>query len=271
MAQQRSFNTTNDGQEQTKTDTALAPSRTVGTRPAAFLGGNIDPVTGNLTKGTPQQANVGFTVTGSENPKPPPPPPTVVPTEPTRVQQIQPDPAPAPAAPPPPAPAAPAPAPFVRADKSNVIEQVGKWFCYGKDVQIMLEDGSWRAVQTLKIGDRVMLGGEVTAIGQAKGSFTFDYKGQRVSGYHAVFEEGRFIRVRDSNHRSGEDDYVGAVYPVMTERFLLVTPTHISADFAECEDGYDMSPAQRLARMNADEDRLRRLSDAEASLCRETA
>lgn len=277
MAQQ-SFNRDPAGNPLERNAASLAQSRGAGARAASFIGGNVDGATGNLTPGTPQQVSRGFTVTGSEAPKVEAPTPTPVPDSPSRLQQITPDPAPTPAAAPAPAPApAPAANPIDRLltpgllAKDTVASDVGSFFCYGWGVMILMEDGTWREVQTLRIGDRVMLGGEVTAVGQAKGSFTFDYKGCPVTGSHAVFEDGRFVRVKDSDHRSNEDSYRGGIYPVMTEKFLLVTPTHISADFGECEGGYDMTPVQRLSVMNRDVQRLRWLSDQEAILCHAVA
>ncbi len=251
MAQVRAFNIDEEGKKQAQSDTALAPSRGVGSRAASFMGGDVDPVTGNLMPGTAQQASRGFTVTGSENPAPPVPEPTPVPEAPSRISQIQPDTPAAPA----PAPVAEvvAPAPMVRNDKSNVVEQVGKWFgCYGFGVLILMEDGRYKEVQDIKLGERVALGGEVIACGKAKGDFTFVYKGQPVNGRHAVFEDGRFIRVSESKLRTAEDAYRGAVYPIVTEHHLMVTQTHIAADFSECDFGQEMTSEKRIETMNGD-------------------
>lgn len=244
MAQQRSFNQDDSGAPNERSATALSQSRGTGGRAASFIGGDIDPSTGNIIPGNAQQVSKGFTVTGTENPAPPVP-------EPSRIEQIQPDPAPQAAAQVAPTEVA-APQSYGRNDRSNVVEQVGKWFCYGWNTPILLENGKWKPVQELTLHDRVKLGGQVVAIGQAKGGFTFSYKGQFVSGNHAVFEDGRFIRVRDSALRSQEDEYRGGLYPVATEHHVMVTPTHIAADFTECDGGEEMTPAKRLEVMNGD-------------------
>lgn len=253
MAQQREYNQDPQGQNTPRDPAVLGSDRGIGSRAATFVGGDIDQTTGNLMPGSAKTASQGFIVTGSENPAPPPPSPSQL------LQDVQ-------GTAQPQAPVAAVPT-FQRKDRSNGIEQVGKWFCYGRDVEILMQDRSWKKVQDLAIGDRVMLGGEVTAIGQAKGSFTFDYKGQRVSGQHAVFEDGRFVRVYESKHRSGEDDYQGAIYPVATEQFLLVTRSHIGADFCECEGGYEMTPVQRLSKLNREIERLAWLKTMEAKYC----
>lgn len=251
MAQQ--FNQDQQGQVAPRDPSNLSSDRGVGSRSATFTGGEIDPVTGNLMPGSAKTASQGFTVTGSENPAPPPPAPSQL------LQEVQGN-----AGATPPVAAAPT---FVRKDKSNGVEQVGKWFCYGRDTLILMQDRSYKRVQDLVLGDRVMLGGEVTAAGRAKGSFTFIYKGERVSGAHAVFEDGQFVRVYDSPLRSQDDSYEGGIYPIATEQFLLVTRSHIAADFCECEDGHEMTPVQRLSKLNREVERLAWLKTMEAKYC----
>ena len=253
MAQQREFNQDPAGDTNPRDPSALASDRGVGSRASTFVGGDIDPVTGNLTPGSAKTASQGFLVTGSENPAPPPPKPsdllTVVQGNAGATGPVAAEPT------------------FQRKDKLNGIERIGSWFCYGRGTLILMQDGRYKEVQELMIGDRVMLGGEVIAHGCAKGGFTFLYKGERVTGTHLVFEDGQFVRVSESKLRSAEDDYHGGVYPIVTEAHLLVTRSHISADFTECEGGEEMLPVQRQSKLNRDIEKLSWLKMMEAKYC----
>lgn len=257
MAQQQQFNQDPQGENNPRDPSNLASDRGVGSRAATFTGGDIDPVTGNLMPGSAKTSSQGFIVTGSENPAPPPPAPSQL------LQDVQ-----GTAGATPPVAAAPT---FIRKDRSNGIEQVGKWFCYGRGTLILMQDGRYKQVQELMIGDRVMLGGEVIAHGKAKGGFTFLYKGERVTGTHLVFEDGQFVRVSESKLRSAEDDYHGGVFPIVTEQHLLVTRSHISADFTECEGGEEMLPIQRQSKLNREVEKLAWLKTMEAKYCTHVA
>lgn len=252
MAQQREFNQ-DQGENTPRDPSNLSSDRGVGSRGATFVGGDIDPVTGNLMPGSSKSASQGFLVTGSENPAPPPPAPSQL------LQDVQGTAQPA-------APVAAAPT-FYRKDKLNGVERVGSWFCYGRGTLILMQGGAYKQVQDLVIGDRVMLGGEVIAQGKAKGGFTFLYKGERVTGSHLVFEDGQFVRVSESKLRSPDDDYHGGVYPIVTEQHLLVTRSHISADFTECEGGEEMLPIQRQSKLNREVEKLAWLKTMEAKYC----
>lgn len=253
MAQQREFNQDPAGENNPRDPAALGSDRGVGSRGATFTGGEIDPTTGNLMPGSAKTASQGFLVTGSENPAPPPPSASQL------LQDVQGTAAAT-------APVAAAPT-FQRKDKLNGIERIGSWFCYGRGTLILMQNGTYKQVQELVIGDRVMLGGEVIAHGRAKGGFTFLYKGERVTGTHLVFEDGEFIRVSESKLRSAEDDYHGGVYPIVTEQHLLVTRSHISADFTECEGGEEMLPIQRQSKLNREVEKLAWLKTMEAKYC----
>jgi hypothetical protein len=267
MAQQRQFDQDQQGQDNERNAQTLSSDRGTGSRSATFVGGDIDEKTGNVVPGSKVTASKGFTVTGSEKPAATTATETVdevyaqdplkdtVKDEGTTEKTETKD------------ESQPGYEAYYRDDKSNVVETVSKWFCYGAGVEILMENGTYKPVEKIDIGERVMLGGEVTAVGKAKGSFTFNYRGQRVSGSHAVFEDGRFVRVYEAKQRSTEDEYHGAIHPIATAKFLLVTRNHISADFCECEGGYDMTPVQRLSRMNREVERLQWLRSMEALYC----
>lgn len=185
------------------------------------------------------------------------PAPTTPATPPTTGGATTPTPTPAPVTPPasqfqfPSLPGAPRPA-----EMPNKPAKV----CYAAGTMVRMADGSWKPIEAIKLLDEVLLGGVVIGIGQALTDHAFLYKGAVVTGSHAVFEAGRFVRVADSAHAMPIDLATPiVVYPVVTENHLMVTRTHLTADFAETDRSTDQLPSERLAEMNADADRLQRL------------
>jgi hypothetical protein len=158
---------------------------------------------------------------------------------------------------------------------------IGSIFCFASGTPILLADGTWKAVEDLDLGDETMLGGEVTAVGRAFADDLFSYKGILVAGGHAVLEDGCWLRVEESGlaQAAAELDHAEGgtlsyrrsrttVYPVVTERHLLVTPVFIAADLDEVEDPYDQTEVGRIAALNADSERNSWLAEMELELCR---
>lgn len=103
---------------------------------------------------------------------------------------------------------------------SNVASSVGKSisnvFCFEAGTPITMWDGSERPINNLYVGASTK-GGEVVSIRISKtGEGTrYLYKGIQVTGSHAVKENGKWIRVKDSDHAapvSGE----GIVWSLVT-------------------------------------------------------
>lgn len=132
-------------------------------------------------------------------------------------------------------------------------------FCYAAGTEIKMKDGRYQYVEDLKLGDELSLGGKITARGEAFADGVCKYKDTVVSDSHAVFEDGKFIRVADSP-LAQKIDKEEIVYPIETENHLLVTPTHVSADFSEVEGGTQMTPEQRLEKLNSQSDLLNLLN-----------
>lgn len=249
----------------TAEDYGLSSSRSTSIRTPNFVGGEVDKATGNLVKGTKVTASQGAKPTTPPPPLPPPPPPEAPKTPLAEVPPPPPNFTPPPVAPPP--PPAPAPEPtFYRKDKQNVWEMVG--ICYATGTPIVMEDGTIKPVQDLRYGDRIMLGGLVLGHGVVMATDLREYKGVRVTPSHAVFEDGRFVRVGSSILNRQAEERHGFVHPIVSENHLMMTPTHISADFSEVDGGEALTHAQRLEALNADVDRLEELAETEAAYYR---
>jgi uncharacterized protein len=131
-------------------------------------------------------------------------------------------------------------------------------FCHAAGTMIRMEDGTSKAVEDLVIGDRVLLGGEVIGRGEVRSNDLWDYRGTIVSGRHAVWTGTEWKRVIEAPSSTRHEDEVATVYPIVTEKHLLVCEDYVCADFAETDD-FDMSPSQRLARLNAMTERNKEL------------
>lgn len=147
----------------------------------------------------------------------------------------------------------------------QMIGMAGSLLCHAAGTPIVMEDGSTKNVEDIRIGDRVFMGGEVMGRGEGRGRDIYAYRGTKLTGTHAVFENGKFIRVADSKVAERQDMDGTLIYPLMTERHLLVTPNYICADFAETDD-VDVRPSERLARLNGDRELMRYLVTAERDL-----
>ncbi|HEX3949671.1 MAG TPA: hypothetical protein VHW95_07470 [Steroidobacteraceae bacterium] len=142
---------------------------------------------------------------------------------------------------------------------------LGSLFCHVAGTLVRMEDGTLKPVEQLKFPDRVFLGGEVVGHGEIWITNLFRYRGVVVNGQHAVFEGGRWLRVKDAATAVRIDVPKCAVaYPIVTEHHLMVLETHIAADVAETNE--DTGAVARLAELNANSERNLRLVEVEERL-----
>lgn len=262
MAQQTPFNA--NGPEERRREPrpeAVSPGRYSESRSANFVGGSVDPESGNVTRSSPLEVERGAMPKtqndqsssgssgngGSENGG----------QQQSRLGRVEAPPAPAMMAPP------PAPPPQRSSDGSifGTVLQVAAigafFFCYARGTKIAMADGSWKNVEDLRLNDAVELGGRVLARGEAYAQDPHFYRDQIVDGSHAVFEDGRFVRVAGSRlgRKMAAAENAIIVYPVVTEKHLLMLEDHIAADFSETDDGAEVTASQRMEAMNADTNR----------------
>ena len=141
-------------------------------------------------------------------------------------------------------------------------------FCFEAGTPILMEDGTYKNVEDIEIGDRLMLGGMVTATGKALTNQLYQYKGTRVNGDHTVYEDGKWLRVMDSELSVPVDmteypDEVTIVYPLVTEKHLYATKEFICADLVEVEDPqWELSLEERMDLLNSSTERNTLISSA---------
>lgn len=131
-----------------------------------------------------------------------------------------------------------------------VVEVVAFIFCHYQDTQVIMEDGSRKTIQDIHQGDKVLDGGEVTFIGMWIPTFMFDYFGDIINGNHAVLEDSKWIRVKDSKHAKPVEIHEGLVYPMITKNHRIVTTNGYYADYLEVDKGLEMSDKDSLEQLN---------------------
>lgn len=147
---------------------------------------------------------------------------------------------------------------------------IGGLFCFAPDTVILMADGSVKAAGDLRLGDEVLEGGMVIARGESFADEVYRYKNAMVSGGHAVFDEGKWRRVKDvaSAEKIDQKDTKNfIVAPVVTEKHILITPYFISADMIEINDGWNCTEDDRINVLNSDVNRNEHLFKIERESC----
>ena len=143
----------------------------------------------------------------------------------------------------------------------DVVHSIGNFFCFTGDTEIMMENGKFKKIKDIKLDDKIMLGGKVTGIGEAKADDLFDFNGVKVSSGHAVFENGIWKRVKDSEAGKSLGDKETLVFPMATEKHLIVTKDgQVWADMSEVDDPYNMSESEKIDYLNKQKNRNRMLN-----------
>lgn len=246
--------------------TRLQSDRYTEVRTPAFLGGSIDPVTKNLTPGTQIQTTTGTPTIESPVTDPAKPTTRLASVGETQNKSIY----------------ASIGDPMgilggagdtlgraalnpLSLTGSKTLSKIGDplgIFCHVAGTKVRMEDGSLKNIEDIRMGERVLLGGEVVGRGECLGADLHEYLGTIVQGGHAVFEEGVWTRVRDARHAIKDAAPDGTlVYPLVTENSLMVLEQYVAADFAEMADAYHLNDAGRIDLLNAAEARNRMISD----------
>ena len=100
---------------------------------------------------------------------------------------------------------------------------VGGGGCFVAGTPITMADGTTKPVELVDLRDEVAVGGYVFATGKFLIDNLYEYKGIKVSGAHMVKEDGRWMRVMDSEHgvSLGDDEHVVYVFGSEYRRILI--------------------------------------------------
>lgn len=134
----------------------------------------------------------------------------------------------------------------------NILRSINP-FCLAEGSMIDMADGSKKAVEKLTIGDEVAFGGTVLGYGVSLCDSVYAYNGVLMSESHAVHHDNTWVRAKDCSVATKLEIPVAIrVYPVFTQRHIMICNGNILADFSETDQGYSVNDADRLQFMNTD-------------------
>ena len=114
--------------------------------------------------------------------------------------------------------------------------------CFGADTMIKMDNGSYKKISEIAIGDHT-LGGVVYSVLKtaAPSNNTYLYDGSVVvAGTHAVMENDKFLRINHSN-KSEKVEYTGHLYNIgVSNHLLLAEETYIFSDLDEVNHPEDI-------------------------------
>jgi len=142
---------------------------------------------------------------------------------------------------------------------TRAAEDVVNYVCFGPDTEFLMANGKYKKVKDIKVNEEVALGGKVLTIGQGVTSDLYQYGNIKVTGNHAVYENGKWIRVKDSEkaYPIGKDKEL--IYPVGTESHLLVTKGQVWADVFEIKNFKSDDLQYNIDVLNSNKPRNRKL------------
>lgn len=149
---------------------------------------------------------------------------------------------------------------------SNIVESGGKAVkdfvaavCFGPDTEFLMANGKYKKVKDIKVNEEVALGGKVVTIGQGVTNDLYQYGNVKVTGNHAVYENGEWIRVKDSKKAYPIGKEKEIIYPVGTESHLLVTKGQVWADVFEIKNFKSDDLQYNIDVLNSNKPRNRKL------------
>jgi len=135
---------------------------------------------------------------------------------------------------------------------SNAVSSI---FCFAKDTMVEMADGTEKAIQDIKLGDVVALGGRVVAHGSGYCDSIYDYKGIKASESHTVYHYGEFMRLKNCPDAKFYTNEETVVYPICTERHLIVSNAKIFTDTYEHDD-QDLTYEEIIYELNSDHKKI---------------
>lgn len=140
---------------------------------------------------------------------------------------------------------------FLVSPSAYITNWVSSLFCFAAGTMVQMSDGTKKPIEQLHIGDSTELGGKVIGRGEVLESNIYEYCGLHVEGNHAVFEKGKWLRVKNSDQAVEVclDEPI-VVYPIITENHLLFINGVVFADLCETDDGMSVTDDERLQTLN---------------------
>jgi len=131
----------------------------------------------------------------------------------------------------------------------NAVSTVTNIFCFHPWTLIDMLDGSLKPIWQIKIGD-ITRGGKVLATTRGVGTDFYWYNGVLVTGKHAVKENGKWVRVENSNGARHFKYLTEVVCNLVTENHRIWSNGNEFADEHETDDYENLNLDESLAEMN---------------------
>jgi hypothetical protein len=124
-------------------------------------------------------------------------------------------------------------------------------FCFAAGTPIDMANGDIFPIEDIDLFDEVEEGGMVNGKGVTLSKDLYDYEGVQVTGSHAVYEDGEWKRVKNSNKAIPLtiEGYV-KVYIINNENHILIVNGIRFADYGEVTNSEDMTAQERLDYLN---------------------
>lgn len=134
----------------------------------------------------------------------------------------------------------------------KVTNAVKKIFCFAPDEEVEMKDGGKMQISDLRLGDETA-GGVVESIRLAKTDegALYNYRGVTVTGYHAVKQHGKWVRVKDAEgavQLKGD----GVVCSIVTDQHKVYINGIEFADEVETDYNEFLTIDQSLAVLNGE-------------------
>jgi hypothetical protein len=105
-----------------------------------------------------------------------------------------------------------------------------KLSCFNIEAEILMQDGTYKKIGEISVGESVALGGKVKNIKKAKDTELYQYGNFKVQGDQAVFEDSQWVMVKNSKKSYPIGKESSIVCFIETENHLVVTKSTLWAD-----------------------------------------
>ena len=135
---------------------------------------------------------------------------------------------------------------------ANAQRAAGGGGCFVGGTPVKTFDGGMRNIEDIDLGDELEHGGMVTTIVEVMSDDIYTYMGVQVTGTHAVKEDGKWIRVADSDLARKQQGMVSRVYCLGTVNHRIIAGGIEFADYYEVDGGDQLTNDEALKRLNAE-------------------
>lgn len=126
--------------------------------------------------------------------------------------------------------------------------------CFSPDTMIAMHDGSEKPISEIRVGDKVLGGGDVYSVIQTRApDEIYHYAGSVfVTAMHAVCEGGTWMRVQDATLSVKCASEITTVWNLATDKHRIVIKGITFADFHETDDFLSLTNKGSIAALNGE-------------------